>query len=68
MNLKTVATLAAALIASSTAAVAGPADQKCGAGSCGKKQSSTSADKKDKDAGCSKKEASCAKKEGADKK
>ena len=68
MNLKTVATLAAALIATSTAAVAGPADQKCGAGSCGKKETSASADKKGKDASCSKKEASCSKKEGSDKK
>jgi hypothetical protein len=67
MNLKTVATLAAALIAGSTAAVAGPADQKCGAGSCGKKEVSASSDKKAKDASCSKKEASCAKKEGSSK-
>lgn len=67
MNLKTVAALAATLIATSTVALAGPAEQKCGAGSCGKKETSASADKKAKDASCSKKEASCAKKEGSGK-
>jgi len=67
MNLKTVAALAATLIATSTVALAGPAEQKCGAGSCGKKETSASADKKAKDASCSKKEASCSKKDGAGK-
>ena len=68
MNLKTIATLAATLVATSTWAAA-PADQKCGAGSCGKKAVSASADKKEgkdgkdgKEASCSKKEASCSKK------
>jgi len=64
MNLKTVAALAASLIASSTFAAGSPAEQKCGAGSCGKKELSASADKKvGKDASCSKKEASCSKKD-----
>jgi hypothetical protein len=64
MNLKTLATLAAALISTSNLAVAAPNDQKCGAGSCGKKEASTPDDKKVKDASCSKKDASCSKKEG----
>lgn len=66
MNLKTVATLAATLIAAS-AYTAAHAEQKCGAGSCGKKASSAAADQKGKDASCSKKEASCSKKDGAGK-
>jgi hypothetical protein len=60
MNLKTIATLAAALVASSAWAGA-HADQKCGAGTCGKKE--TSSPKGDaKDAGCGKKDASCSNK------
>lgn len=66
MHLKTVATLAATLIAAS-AYTAAHAEQKCGAGSCGKKESATSADQKGKDASCSKKEASCSKKDGSGK-
>lgn len=79
MNLKTIAALAATIVASSAFA-AGPADSKCGAGSCGKKESSAKAikgakaaseaacSKKDagcgkKDAGCSKKDAGCSKKD-----
>jgi len=64
MNIKTIATLAAALVAGSAFA-ASPADAKCGAGTCGKKETTT--DGKDsacskKDTACSKKESSCAKK------
>jgi len=58
MSIKTLAAAAASIIAAS--AWAGPqADQKCGAGTCGKKETST------KDTGCSKKdkEASCSKKD-----
>lgn len=70
MNLKTIATLAAAVVASSAWA-AGPADQKCGAGTCGKKEVSckkgepcdTQGKEAMKEASCSKKEASCSKKE-----
>lgn len=70
MNLKTIATLAATLVA--TSAFAAGNDAKCGAGSCGKKeavQKDASCSKKDegKEAACSKKEASCSKKdEGKD--
>lgn len=69
MNIKSIATLAAAIIASSAWAAA-PADKKCGAGSCSKKEASAGA-KKDascskKDASCSKKDASCSKKETSD--
>jgi len=80
MNLKTLATLAAAAIASSAWAAA-PTDSKCGAGTCGKKETSakkgspaaakaSDAGTKDascakKDAGCAKKEASCAKKDAS---
>ena len=67
MKLKSLATLAATLIASSAWAAA-PADTKCGAGTCGKKENTAPA----KDANCSKKEnatkgteASCSKKEAA---
>lgn len=64
MNVKSIAALAAALIAGSAFA-ASPADAKCGAGTCGKKE--TTEDKKDaacskKDTACSKKESSCSKK------
>lgn len=74
MNLKTIAAAAATIIATS-AAWAGPqGEHKCGAGSCGKKESPAkdkdakcgagSCGKKDKDASCGKKdkEASCSKK------
>ena len=70
MNLKTIATLAATLVA--TSAFAAGNDAKCGAGSCGKKeavQKDAACSKKDegKDAACSKKDASCSKKdEGKD--
>lgn len=74
LNIKSVATIAAALIASSAWA-AGAAEQKCGAGTCGKKETTckpgaqcdASCSKKDsacskKDAACSKKNAACSKK------
>lgn len=67
MNIKTLAAAAAAIIA--TSAWAGThAEQKCGAGSCGKKETSakeSSCGKKDKEASCGKKdkEASCSKKD-----
>lgn len=63
MHLKTLTTLAAALIASTSWAAA-PSDAKCGAGSCSKKEAS--ANKKGaKEASCSKKDAGCAKKDTA---
>ena len=40
-----------------------PAEQKCGAASCGKKEQTASCSKKE--ASCSKKEASCSKKEAS---
>lgn len=74
LNIKSVATIAAALIASSAWAE-GAAEQKCGAGTCGKKETTckpgaqcdASCSKKDsacskKDAACSKKDAACSKK------
>ena len=74
LNIKSVATIAAALIASSAWA-AGAAEQKGGAVTCGKKdrtckpgaQCDASCSKKDsacskKDAACSKKDAACSKK------
>jgi len=74
LNIKSVETIAAALIASSAWA-AGAAEQKCGAGTCGKKETTckpgaqcdASCSKKDsacskKDAACSKKDAACSKK------
>ena len=74
LNIKSVATIAAALMASSAWA-AGAAEQKCGAGTCGKKETTckpgaqcdASCSKKDsacskKDAACSKKDAACSKK------
>jgi hypothetical protein len=75
MSIRSLAALALTVIASS-AAVAGPADSKCGAGSCGKKTKSVpeaagkdaACSKKDssaKEASCSKKDASCSKKEAA---
>lgn len=66
MNLKTLTTLAAAVLATSAYA-AGSQDSKCGAGSCGKKESSSTKDAacSKKDGGCSKKDASCSKKDGA---
>lgn len=78
MTLKSIATLAAAVIASSAWAAA-PAETKCGAGTCGKKESTSKkaghaasgaskAGMKEascgkKDASCSKKDASCSKKD-----
>ncbi|MEY2843564.1 MAG: hypothetical protein RI920_1601 [Pseudomonadota bacterium] len=65
MNIKTIAALATALIAS-TAMAGGTAhkDKKCGAGTCGKKTASAhAASEAGSDASCSKKEASCSKKE-----
>ncbi len=59
MNIKTIATLAAALIASSAWADS-HADRKCGAGTCGKKEGSSK-----KDAACSKKDGACSKKDAA---
>ena len=62
MNTKALAVLAAGLIAASTTTLAAP-DQKCGAGSCSKKE--VKADAQGKDASCSKKDASCSKKEAS---
>jgi len=60
MNIKTIAALATAFIAST--AIAGEhKDKKCGAGSCSKKAAMASASGAS-DAHCSKKEASCSKK------
>ncbi len=67
MNIKTIAALATALIAS-TAMAGGTAhkDKKCGAGTCGKKTASAhAASEAGSDASCSKKEASCSKKEAS---
>lgn len=65
MNLKTLAALAASIVASSAFAAA-PADKKCGAGTCGKKEASAKVPKDAaSEASCSKKEASCAKKEAS---
>jgi hypothetical protein len=70
LNLRTIATIAAALVASSTWA-AGGAEQKCGAGTCGKKESTCKPGTKcdascsKKDSGCSKKDAACSKKDAA---
>lgn len=69
-QLKNIAALAASLIAASAFATAHAAEQKCGAGTCGKKESSAPAKGakeaacSKKEAGCGKKEASCSKKEG----
>ncbi|WP_343293231.1 hypothetical protein AAHN93_01815 [Vandammella animalimorsus] len=70
-QIKNIAALAASLIALSACAATTPAEQKCGAGTCGKKESSAPAKdaacaKKEegKEAACSKKEAACSKKEG----
>ena len=61
MKLKSIIALAAVVVAG--VASAQPAkDQKCGAGSCSKKEV---VQKADKDASCSKKEASCSKKEAS---
>jgi hypothetical protein len=73
MNIKSIAAIAAALIAST--AYAGEAkDHKCGAGSCGKKAHTCKEGEKcdmtkeascsKKDGACSKKEAGCSKKDG----
>lgn len=64
MNIKSIAALAATLVAASAWAGT-PADKKCGAGTCGKKEVTQKAG--DKDASCSKKEASCSKKDEATK-
>ena len=67
MNLKTIAALAATIIATSTA-TAEPATKSCGANSkCAKKEATSPADAKcsKKEASCSKKEASCSKKEAS---
>ena len=74
MNIKTIATVAAALIASSAWADS-HGDRKCGAGTCGKKESSCKKNEKcertegaggtTKEASCGKKEASCGKKDAA---
>jgi len=71
MNLKSLATLAAAIVASSAWAAA-PAETKCGAGSCGKKENAAPKSPGTQEAGCSKKEASdgqkdasCARKDAA---
>lgn len=65
MNIKTIATLATALIASSAFAGSAP-DKKCSAGSCSKKavvaKAASDAGSGHKDASCSKKEANCSKK------
>lgn len=66
MNLKALATIAATVIATAAHAQA-PAEQKCGASSCGKKEQAASCSKKEvscskKEASCSKQEASCSKK------
>ena len=61
MNIKTIAALATALIASSAFAGSAP-DKKCGAGSCSKK-TAKAASGAASDASCSKKEASCSKKD-----
>ena len=64
-QLKNIAALAASLIAASTFATAQTAEQKCGAGTCGTKESSAPT----KDAACAKKEegkeVACSKKEAA---
>lgn len=60
MNIKSIAAMAAAVIA--TTAWAGETkDAKCGAGACGKKETTA----KDKDASCSKKDGACSKKEAS---
>lgn len=74
MNVKTIATIAAALIASSAWADT-HAERKCGAGTCGKKESSCKKNEKcdgaegggatTKEASCGKKEASCGKKDAS---
>lgn len=55
MTLKALATLATAIVASSAWAGT-PADTKCGAGSCGKKENAAPQNPTTKDAGCSKKD------------
>lgn len=60
-QIKNIAALAASLIAASAFATAHAGEQKCGAGTCGKKESSAPA--AGKDAACSKKDAACAKKD-----
>ncbi|MFT3859232.1 MAG: hypothetical protein QM742_17590 [Aquabacterium sp.] len=73
MNVKSLAALAAAVIASTSAYAGAPKDQKCGAGSCGKKthvckdgdKEGQACEPKEagKEASCSKKDAGCSKKE-----
>ncbi len=65
MNLKSIATLAASLVAAAGAHAATP-EMSCGAGGCGKKESSAKKTGKAKKAVVpTKKEASCAKKGAA---
>jgi len=74
MNIKTIATVAAALIASSAWADTNN-EHKCGAGTCGKKHSSCKKNEKcdaadgtagtTKDASCGKKDAACGKKDAS---
>ena len=70
MNIKTIAALAATVIASSAWAGHHGADSKCGAGTCGKKETGAKNEKDAamKDASCGKKDASCGKKDDAGKK
>lgn len=61
-QLKNIAALAASLITASAIGTSAQAcEQKCGAGTCGKKASTAPA-KKYHDAACAKKEAACSKK------
>lgn len=64
MNIKALATIAATLVA--TSAWAGShGEKKCGASSCGKKESSVMQDTSAKDASCGKKDSSCSKKDSS---
>ena len=64
-SIQSIAALAATLLAASTFATTAAAEQKCGAGTCGKKETTKPADTKGggKEAACSKKEAACSKKD-----
>ena len=64
-SIQSIAALAASLLAASAFTTAQAAEQKCGAGTCGKKETSKPADSgsgKGKEAACSKKDAGCSKK------
>ena len=61
VQLKSIIALASVVVASAAMAQTAK-DQKCGAGSCSKKEATQ---KVDKEASCSKKEASCSKKEAS---